>query len=301
MENFDKELQKWAEASPEIEEEACEMLRSRHRLGISFIRVFLCVLMGIVCLKAGLSFHKSYFMIAIGIICILLGIGEIWIFYDDEKYLRMKEKKEKTRVKTVLLHEVITTRGFGVHGQIHKYLKISYIMEGEAVVRELSSFYYNRDILGLDLVGLYGKKITIAYCNKQFYILNHVYPEYDDDLKPEEKKELLKNPETIVRNLVESKDEEQIKKAELQAELVKQMNYKMAKYCSRMVNIVGGVVLCISGVHGTWSVFVGGMIGSFLILRFCEWHSCKKHCGGIWDRKKLREISKEMEKENRRG
>lgn len=126
--------------------------------------------------------------------------------------------------------------------------------------------------------------------------MNHVYPEYDDDLKPEEKKELLKNPETTVRNLVESKDEEQIKKAELQAELVKQMNYKMAKYCSRMVNIVGSVVLCISGVHGRWSVFVGGLIGVFLILRFWEWLSCKKHCGGIWDRAKMRKVQKELEK-----
>lgn len=160
MENFDKELQKWAEASPEIEEETCEMLRSRHRLGISFIRVFVCILMGIVCLKSGLSFHKNYFMIAIGIVCILLGgIGELWSFYDDEKYLRMKEKREKTRVKTVLLHEVITDRGFGVHGQIHKYLKISYIMEGETVDRVLSRFCYDKDTLGLDLVGLYGKKL----------------------------------------------------------------------------------------------------------------------------------------------
>ncbi|MBD5088247.1 MAG: hypothetical protein HDT30_05465 [Clostridiales bacterium] len=63
-------------------------------------------------------------------------------------------------------------------------------MGEETVIRELSDsdLHYDVGLLGLDLVGLYGKKITIAYCNKEFYILNHVYPEYDDDLKPEEKK-----------------------------------------------------------------------------------------------------------------
>lgn len=104
---------------------------------------------------------------------------------------------------------------------------------------------------------------------------------------------------------MESKDEEQIMKADLQAELVKQTNYKMAKYCSRMANIVGVVGWCIlhiARIKGKGFVLVWGyMIVMLLIFRFGTWHSCKKHCGGIWDRKKLREISKEVEKESRRG
>lgn len=96
MEKFYKELQKWAEASPEIEEETCKMLQSRHSLGVSCIIVFSSVLIGIGCLKLGLSFGKNYLMIAIGIGYIFFGgIGGVLRFYDDEKYLRMKEKREK--------------------------------------------------------------------------------------------------------------------------------------------------------------------------------------------------------------
>lgn len=313
MESLYKELQKWTEASKEIEEEAHEMLQRRHRLGYTCIQVFGAILMGIVMFKLGQIlaqedpsiFTKVFFNLG-AIVCILGGITIGCSYYNDEKYLKGRCTEGKVWVKTVLLREVIIRRSVGYrHVDIYRYLKISYPMGEEMITRELSysDLHYDVDLLGLDLVGLYGKKITIAYCNKQFYILNHVYPEYDDTLKPEEKKDLLKNPETTVRNLVESKDEEQIMKADLQAELEKQMNYKMAKYCSRMVNIVGVVgwsVLHIAGIKGKGFVILwGGIIVILLILRFWEWLSCKKHSGGIWDRAKMRKVQEELEKEKR--
>ena len=310
MESLYKELQKWDEASKEIEEDAREMLQRRHSLGCTCIVVSGAILMGIVMFKIGQIldqenpsiFTKVFFNLG-AIVCILGGITIGCSYYNDEKYLKGRGTEGKVWVKTVLLREVIIRRSVGYrHVDIYRYLKISYPMGEEMITRELSysDLHYDVDLLGLDLVGLYGKKITIAYCNKEFYILNRVYPEYDDTLKLEEKTELLKDSETIVRNLVECKDEEQIKKADLQADLVKQMNYKMAKYCSRMANIVGVVVWCIlhmAGIKGKGFVLVWGyMIVMLLIFRFGTWHSCKKYCGGIWDRAKMRKVQEELEK-----
>lgn len=304
MENFYRELLKWDEASKEIEEEAREMLRSRHRLGFTCIKVFGAILMGIVMFKlAQIEEHSSVFIKVFFNLCAIVYIaGGITIgcsYYNDEKYLKGKDTQEKVRVKTVLLHEVITDRGYGPHGHVHRYLKISYPMGEETIVRKLSysELHYDIDLLGLDLVGLYGKKITIVYCNEEFYILNHVYPEYDDEeRKLEGKTGLLKNSETTVRSLVESRDKEQIKRKKLQEELSHQMNYQYSKYCLIIFIVIGGVVWSILGVHGAWSVVVGGAIGIFLVLSFATWVSCKKHSGGIWDKAKLRNVYREIEK-----
>lgn len=59
MEDLDKELLKWAEASKEIEAEAREMLQRRHRLGYTCIVVLGYILMGIVMFKLGQIDHKA--------------------------------------------------------------------------------------------------------------------------------------------------------------------------------------------------------------------------------------------------
>ncbi|MDE6252411.1 MAG: hypothetical protein K2M78_07190 [Lachnospiraceae bacterium] len=295
MENFDKELLKWEEASKEIEEETREILRIRHRLWITFLITLAAMLQGFVILKYAQS---GLIGIIIGIMFIFGAFLEVLTYYEDEQYLKKGIAKEKVRVKTVLLHEIITDRSSASrYSCAKKYLKISYLMGDEMITRELSEFHYDINSLEYDLVGLYGKKITIVYYNKEFYILNHVYLEYDDEeIKPEGKDELLNNSETKVRNLVESKDEEQIKRKKLQEELRRQLDYQLSKYCSIIFIVIGAVILLITGIHSRWNVVVGGVIGIFLVFRFVTWTSCRKHSGGIWDRAKLRNVQKEIDK-----
>ncbi|MBD5088248.1 MAG: hypothetical protein HDT30_05470 [Clostridiales bacterium] len=101
MESFDKELEKWAEASKEIEEEACEMLQRRHSLGCTCIVVSGAILMGIVMFKLGQILDgKAYFMFKkvffnLGAIIYILGgitIGRR--YYNDEKYLKERHRRE---------------------------------------------------------------------------------------------------------------------------------------------------------------------------------------------------------------
>lgn len=310
MEDLDEELFKWAEAPKEIEEEVHERLQRRHSLGHTCLVMFGAILIGIVIFKLEQQFNKQHPSIIMkvylnfwAIVYILGGIVVGCSYFSDEKYLNGRGKEEKVRIKTVLLHEVIIRRyGMGANTTVKRYLKISYPMGDETVTRELSysDLHYDIGLLGLDFIGFYGKKITIAYCNKEFYILNHVYSKYDDeDIKTEGKKELLKDAEPSVKTLAECRDEKQIMRAALQEELLNQTNYKMVKYSSRMVNIVGVVVWCLLRIVGNdGKMFVvcwGGMVVILLILRFWEWHSCKKKSGDIWDRKKIREVLKELE------
>lgn len=314
MEDLDEELFKWAEAPKEIEKEVHEMLERRHSLGYTCLVMFGAILVGIVMFKIEQKLNEKYPSIFMkvyldlwAIVSILGGIAACCSYYRDEKYLKGRGTQEKVRIKTVLLHEVIIRRyGMGRNATVKSYLKISYPMGDETVTRELSysDLHYDIGLLGLDFIGFYGKKITIAYCNKEFYILNHVYSKYDDeDIKTEGKKELLKDAEPSVKTLAECKDEKQIMRAimraELQEELLNQTNYKMVKYSSRMVNIVGVVIWCLLRAVGNdgklFAMCWGGMMVILLIFRFWEWHSCKKKSGDIWDRKKIREVLKELE------
>ncbi|MBD5543207.1 MAG: hypothetical protein HDR01_02900 [Lachnospiraceae bacterium] len=295
MEDLDKELLKWAEAPREIEEETRKMVQSRHRLWVSFLEVLGAIVMGLINAKAG------GFGICISIFCFLAVFVVVLNYYEDERYLKRGITKEKIRVKTVLLHEVITKYTGSRYSPIDKYLKISYHMGDEKIVRETRYFNYDIGLLGHDLVGLYGKKITVVYYNKEFYILNHVYLEFDEEeLKAEERTESLKNPETAVRNLVESKDEKQIIRKRLEEEFKHQRDYKMAEYLLILFLFVDGVIgcmsLCFSGMHGIIYVMAGGFTIFMLGICFMEWVSCRKHSGRIWSKAKLRKVNEELER-----
>ena len=295
MEDLDKELLKWAEAPREIEEETRKMVQSRHRFWVSFLKILVAIAAGFIFSKGGA------FCICIGIFCYLGAFAEAVTYYEDERYLKKGITKEKIRVKTVLLNEVITRRSnFGRTPSIEKYLKISYYMGDEKIVRETQNFNYDIELLGYDLVGFYGKKITVVYYNKEFYILNHVYLEFDEEeQKAEERTESLKNPETAVRNLVESKDEKQIIRKRLEEEYKHQRDYKMAEYLLILFLFVDGVIgcmsLCFSGMHRIIYMMAGGFTIFMLGICFMEWVSCRKHSGRIWSKAKLRKVHKELE------
>ncbi|MBD5106285.1 MAG: hypothetical protein HDT41_04830 [Lachnospiraceae bacterium] len=294
MEDLDKELLKWAEAPREIEEETRKMVQSRHRLWVSFLEVLGAIVMGFIISKEGV------FGICISIFCFLGAFAGALDYYEDERYLKRGITKEKIRVKTVLLHEVITKYTGSRYSPVDKYLKISYHMGDEKIVRETQNFNYDIGLLGYDLVGFYGKKITVVYYNKEFYILNHVYLEFDEEeLKAEERTESLKNSETAVRNLVESKDEKQIIRKRLEEEYKHQRDYKMAEYLLIFFLFVDGVIgcmsLCFSGMHRVIYMMAGGFTIFMLGICFMEWVSCRKHSGRIWSKAKLRKVHKELE------
>lgn len=156
MEYLDNELLKWPEASNEIEEETRKMVQERHRFWFSFFIIFAAIVVGFLFLKAG------GFGIFIGIFCFLGAYAVASTYYENELYLKKGITKEKIRVKTVLLQELIIKHHVEYAGTgIDKYFKISYPMGKETVTRELreEKLIYNSNLLGYDLVGLYGKKL----------------------------------------------------------------------------------------------------------------------------------------------
>lgn len=313
MESIYKEVLRWRVASREIEEEVRERVQATHRLGFTCVSASGSILLGIALIGGGalIGGISLIFLILGGIFFILGGIAIAHSYYSDEKYLNGNGKQEDVRVKTVLLHEVISELvGMGRNAYIKKYLKISYPMEGKTIVRELSlsDFSYDINLLGNDLAGLYGKKITLAHCRKEFYILNHVYLEFDEEeQKPEERTEWLKNAESAVKNLVDSIDEKQIgehtARKKLAEEFKHQFNYKMFKYILNMFlfvdSVIGYVYLC-SGMHGVRYLLMVpcGITIMMLMLCFMEWVSCKKHSGRIWSKKKLRRVHMELGKDS---
>lgn len=296
MEYFYKELLKWPEASNEIEEETRKMVQSRHRFWFSFFIIFVAIAAGILFLKAG------GFGIFIGILCFLGAYAVASTYYEDELYLKKGITKEKIRVKTVLLQELIIKRHFRYRGVgIDKYFKISYPMGTETVIREIrdEELNYDRDLLGDDLVGLYGKKITIVYYNKEFYVLNHVYPEYDQEEKTKEEIELSKDSNIAVRNIVESIDEKQIIRKKLKEEYAHQYDFKMWKILTILSLFADCILAGIYSMHSSvymkgWCVVAGGATVLFSMLCMIEWVSCKKHSSRIWSKKKLRKVHEEL-------
>lgn len=296
MESLSEELLKWPEASKEIEEETRKMVEKRHRFWLSFFIIFIAIAAGLLFLKAG------GFGICIGVFCFLGAYAAASSYYEDELYLKKGITKEKIRVKTVLLNEVIKRRShFGRNASIEKYLKISYHMGDERIVRETQKFHYDIDLLGYGLVGFYGKKITVAYYNKEFYILNHVYLEYDEEEKSKEEIELLKDSKTAVRNLVESIDEKQITRKKLIGEFMHQFHFKMWKMLTILSLFADYILAAIfsTAIHSSTYiraqfVMAGGFTITFFILCMTEWLSCKKYSGRIWSKKKLRKVREKL-------